>query len=182
MKEKILATMAEKIEAYGLRKFTIDEIAKDLKISKKTVYKHFASKNIMIQEYFETVIQTDKENTLKALEMDCSLIDKLSAVVYAYHKYKIPVRILDETSTFFPNEWKKIEDLKRFKLTALENILNEGINKGIIRSDIHLSVISLILETTSEAFLNSKFLNKNDLTFKQSTNEVLSILLNGISK
>ena len=174
--------MAEKIEAYGLRKFTIDEIAKDLKISKKTIYKYFVSKDIMIQEYFEAIIQSDKENTLKAVDMDCSLIDKLSAVVYAYHKYKLPVRILNETYKFFPNEWKKIEELKKFKLNILENILNEGIDKGIIRPDIHLSVISLMLEITSEAFLNSEFLSENDLTFKQTIKEVLSILLNGISK
>ena len=37
MKEKILNTTAQLISQYGLKKFTVDEIASELRISKKTI-------------------------------------------------------------------------------------------------------------------------------------------------
>lgn len=61
MKDKILDTAANKIQMHGLKKFTIDEIAKDLKISKKTIYKYFNSKDAIVEEFFKTVVESDKK-------------------------------------------------------------------------------------------------------------------------
>nr|WP_277443753.1 helix-turn-helix domain-containing protein [Pelotomaculum isophthalicicum] len=44
----MLQAASRQIEKYGFRKFTIDDIASDLGISKKTIYKYFISKKSLI--------------------------------------------------------------------------------------------------------------------------------------
>ncbi|WP_235838162.1 TetR/AcrR family transcriptional regulator [Clostridium tepidum] len=112
MKEKILDIASKNIELYGLKKFTIDNISKELKISKKTIYKYFKSKDELIAQYFDEIIESDKESTLKLLERKIPLDEKLYHIIYSYHKYKLPVRILDEAYKLYPEEFKKFNNLK----------------------------------------------------------------------
>lgn len=182
MRDIIMKVAAEKIQTYGLRKFTMDEIAAELKISKKTIYKYFKGKDDIIVEYFNEIIETDKNDTLQSIKKDCSLVDKLNSIIYSYHKYKLPINVLDEAYKFYYHEWEKIQKLKDFKLNLIEKILKEGMEEGILKRDIQLNIISSILESVSNTFLDYKFLNKNDLTIKEAMNQVMTVLLYGILK
>ena len=182
MKDTILKVAAEKIQTYGLRKFTMDEIAEELKISKKTIYKYFKSKDDIIHEYFKEIVETDKTSTVESIRKDSSLVDKLNSIVYSYHKYKLPIKVLDEAYKFYHDEWEKINKLRDFKLDLMEKTLKEAMDEGLLKKDVNLNIISLILESASSTFLDHNFLNKNDMTMKESMNEVLTILLYGILK
>ncbi len=182
MREIIMKVAAEKIQAYGLRKFTMDEIATELKISKKTIYKHFKNKDDIIFEYFKEIIESDKTYTLEAIKQDSSFAQRLNSIIYSYHKYKLPVSILDEAHKFYYEEWEKIQELKNFKLNLIEKALKDGMEDGILRSDVDLTILSTILESVSNTFLDYEFLSKNDITMKQAMNQVITILLHGILK
>lgn len=182
MKGIILKVAAEKIQLYGLKKFTIDEITSELKISKKTIYKYFKSKDDIIYEYFKEIIETDKANTIESIKQNSSLVEKLNSIIYSYHKFKLPVNVLDEAYKFNYAEWEKFQQLRDFKLKLIESIIKEGIKESVFRSDVKLSMITLILENVSNSFLDYKFLSKNDMTMKEALNEVMTILLYGILK
>lgn len=172
----------EKINTYGLRKFTMDEIAADLKVSKKTIYKNFKSKDHIIVQYFDEIIESDKNYILEAIKKDCSLIDKLNSIIYSYHKYKLPVAVLDEAHKFYYDEWEKVQKLKDFKLKLIEMTLKEAKETEILKNNVKLCIVSSILEGVSNTFLDYKFLVKNDMTMKEATKSVLDILLYGILK
>ncbi|MBU3184957.1 TetR/AcrR family transcriptional regulator [Clostridium estertheticum] len=180
MKEIIMKIAAQKIQTYGLRKFTMDEIASELKMSKKTIYKHFKSKDDIILEYFKEIIESDKNYTIESIKKDGSLEDKLNSIIFSYHKYKLPVKTLDEAHKFYYDEWNKLQDLKDFKLKLIETTLKESMESGVLRNDINLNLISSILESVSNTFLDYKFLSKNNMTMKDAMNETITILLHGI--
>ncbi|NNU74451.1 TetR/AcrR family transcriptional regulator [Clostridium estertheticum] len=180
MKEIIMKIAAQKIQTYGLRKFTMDEIASELKMSKKTIYKHFKSKDDIILEYFKEIIESDKNYTIESIKKDGSLEDKLNSIIFSYHKYKLPVNTLDEAHKFYYDEWNKLQDLKDFKLKLIETTLKESMKSGVLRNDINLNLISSILESVSNTFLDYKFLSKNNMTMKDAMNETITILLHGI--
>ncbi|GCD09305.1 TetR/AcrR family transcriptional regulator [Clostridium tagluense] len=182
MRDIIMKVASEKIQIYGLRKFTMDEIASELKISKKTIYKYFKNKDDIIVEYFKEIIETDKNDTLESAKKDCPLVEKLNSIVYSYHKYKLPVNVLDEAYKFYNDEWKKIQQLRDFKLNLIEITIKEGMKEGFLRSDIQPHMITLMLEGISNTFLDYKFLSKNDMTMKDAMNDVMTILLYGILK
>lgn len=182
MKEIIMKVAAEKIKLYGLRKFTMDEIASEIKISKKTIYKYFKSKDAIIIEYFKEIIESDKKHTMESIKKDESLENKLSSVIFSYHKYKLPIAILDEAHKFYYDEWKKIQDLKNLKLQLIENILKESMESGVLKTNTNLHIISLILESVSNKFFDYEFLSRNNMRMKDAINETISILLYGILK
>ncbi|MCB2356738.1 TetR/AcrR family transcriptional regulator [Clostridium estertheticum] len=180
MKEIIMKIAAQKIQTYGLRKFTMDEIASELKMSKKTIYKHFKSKDDIIFEYFKEIIESDKNYTIESIKKAGTLEDKLNSIIFSYHKYKLPINILDEAHKFYYDEWNKLQDLKDFKLKLIETTLKESMESVVLRDDINLNLISSILESVSNTFLDYEFLSKNNMTMKDAMNETITILLHGI--
>ena len=54
--------------------------------------------------------------------------------------------------------------------------------QGLIRSDIPISVIKLTIEGAIEKFLTSEELFKTDLSYEESLNNMIDIIINGIRK
>lgn len=182
MKENIVSAAAGLIEKYGLRKFTIDEIAKDLKISKKTIYQHFHSKDEIIREFFITTLDSDRNSVISALNSDLNFWDKIHSIIYSNHTYRIPLALLTEAKQFYPEEWSRIEELKHFKTRSIQKLLEQAKADGILKSEVHFGVLSKMLEEISDIFIDYDFLLENKLTTSEAIDEALKIVIQGVMK
>jgi AcrR family transcriptional regulator len=182
MKDKILDAVARLIERYGLKKFTVDEVAAEVHISKKTIYQFFSGKDEMIHQYFEETLVSDRQSVLETVESEGDFLEKIHDIVHSSHRYRMPVLILDEAKQFYPDEWAKIEDLKRFKLDAFQKLLKQAASADILRPDVHFGILSAMLERISDMFIDTDFLLENGMKATQAIDEVLNIVIGGIIK
>ncbi len=182
MKDKILDVVARLIAQYGLKKFTVDEVAAELHISKKTLYQYFNGKDGMIREYFEENMTSDRQSVLEAMDSGRDFREKIHAIVHSSHRYRMPVPVLNEAEQFYPDEWAKIEQLKQFKLDALRKLLKQAADEGILRPDVHFGILSSMLERVSDMFIDTDFLLENGLKATQAIDEALNIIIYGIVK
>lgn len=182
MKDKILDIVARLIERYGLKKFTVDEVAAELGISKKTLYQYFNSKDEMIREYFEGIMTSDRQSVLAVMDSQRDFFEKIHAIVHSSHRYRMPVQIMDEAKQFYPDEWAKIEALKQFKLGVFQKLLKKAADEGILRQDIHFGILSSMLDRVSDMFIDTDFLIENGLKSTQAIDEALAIIIYGIVK
>jgi len=182
MKDNILNVVAKLIVKYGLKKFTVDEIASELHISKKTIYRFFKGKDEMIREYFETNIASDKNSVLIVYNSKQDVFSKINNIVHSNHRYRIPINVLEETQKFYPDEWEKIQELKSFKLEILTNLLEDAKREGILQNDINFVVLSSMLARVSDMFIDADFLSKNNLKATEAIDDTLNIIFNGIIK
>lgn len=182
MKQQILDAAARLIQKYGLKKFTVDGVASELRISKKTIYQYFRSKDEMISAYFDVSIASGKSSIRSALAGQGSVLEKLGAVVHASHRYPLSVPLLDETKRFYPDQWAKIEDLKVFKLKTMKDLLDEGVAANIIRPDINYPVLLKMLQEISNMFTDYGFLLQNRLKTSEAIDDALQIILYGAAR
>lgn len=180
MRDKIIQSALKQIGKYGLRKFTMDDIAADLGISKKTVYKYFESKQQMISAVVDDRLEVEKTRVLNAVETEGGFLDKFNAVMFFYDKSDAPQQILEELQRYFPDEWQKSEAIGRFKGEHVRRLLLQGIQSGEFRPDLQLPIIDLVMSKTLPAMLDYKFLNQNNITVKQAVEEFKKIILHGI--
>lgn len=182
MKNKILDAVARLIDRYGLKKFTVNEVASVLHVSKKTLYQYFSGKDEMIRQYFEEILLSDKQSVLNAVASEQGFLEKIHDIVHSSHRYRLPVRIMDEAKQFYPDEWDRIEELKKFKLDVLKKLLRQAADEGILCPDIHFGILSAMLERVSDMFIDTDFLLENGMRATQVIDEVLKIITNGIVK
>ena len=66
-KEKISNYSQEVFFKSGFYKITMDEIAQGLRVSKKTIYKYFPSKHILLETVVKAFIQSTKNRLIKKI-------------------------------------------------------------------------------------------------------------------
>lgn len=180
MKERILEACGKYINMYGVKRFTVDDIAKDLGISKKTIYKYFDSKDIIVSEFINLSLEDNINKTLYAVNNETTIIGKLNAALLSHHKYELPLDILEGIQKYYPNDWKKIEEQRNFKIKLVRDIISEGIASGQLRDDINIEVLSLILDKSTRAIFDYDFLIDNNLNINKAVTEIEKILIYGI--
>lgn len=83
MKDEIIKCATKLFENDGI-KFTLDDIAKDLKISKKSIYKFFSSKEELMEESVKYVFSDISRQHEEILATDLPLLEKFRAILLVY--------------------------------------------------------------------------------------------------
>ena len=182
MKDKIIQSASQQILKFGFRKFTVDDIATDLGISKKTVYKHFKSKSQIISEVIEMHVAMENKRTLEAMQIEGGWEEKFKRVICAETREKAPDWLLEELMRYFPEEWKKTNAIGNFKRQQITKLLKSGIETGDIRPDINPVVIDLAIAKTVDSAFNFQFLKEHGLSLNEAIDEIQRLFLYGILK
>jgi len=180
MHERIIQTATELIKQYGLRGFTLDDITRELSMSKKTLYKYFSSKNELISGIVQRAADIEKQRVLQEIERCTTWLEKLNAILSVYSYPAIPFRILNELQRYFPAEQETIAEIRRFREQMAMAALKEGISIGDIRDDLDPAIMLLTFTKTVLSPMEDQFLNANDITINQLIEQMKKLLFYGI--
>lgn len=160
-KKYLLECSVTKFLKFGSKSFTLDELSKDLGISKKTIYKHFKNKKELISNSILFLIDNYTEEYKIAIDKIEDPIEKV-IVIYEiglkYLKYFKP-SFLFGLKKYYPKADEIFENFK--KETVYEIVygfLNEAKTKGHIRENVDLRLVCELYFLRME---NVTFKNKN---------------------
>jgi AcrR family transcriptional regulator len=145
MKERIQQKAEELFRSYGVRSVTMDEIATQLGISKKTIYQFFADKEEIVSAVFQSMIAEHKECCLKDKEL---ALDPIHEIFLAYDMTMEMFRhmnasIIYDLMKYHPMVYTKFAEFKnKFLLQIITNNLKKGIEIGIYRPEINIDILS----------------------------------------
>jgi AcrR family transcriptional regulator len=163
MKERIQQKAEELFRHYGIRSVTMDEIASQLGISKKTIYQFYSDKDALVQDIFKSITDRNKERCIQIKTKSENAIHEqyLSSDAAQQIFVNMNSAVLFDLNRFHPNVFADFEKHKKqflFKVIK-ENILR-GIKEGLFRKDIDVDIITwLQLETVSGIFHNEEIVN-----------------------
>lgn len=136
VEQQIIEEGKKLIEVYGFRKFTMDELAQNIRISKRTIYLHFKSKDQLISSIIDSIIADDIKEVEKTVYEKENYVEKLRAVFYLYHIKMLRKKHLNELREYLPNEWEKFKMLSENRRAYVGQIYNEGVEKGVFINDL----------------------------------------------
>jgi AcrR family transcriptional regulator len=141
MKEKIIAKATDLFMKLGFKSVTMDDIAGELCISKKTIYKYFCNKEILIEESTTTVhkaihqsIDTIVANNHNAIEENFEIRKMFREMFKSYHDS--PVYQLKK---HYPEIYNIVmtREITECNFVFKQNI-EKGIKEGLYRKDIEI--------------------------------------------
>ncbi len=164
-KENIINSAKSLFFKYGLRSVTMDDIAKQLGMSKKTLYQHFEDKEEILDQVIKKELACDRETWQKIdTEGENVMIKIMNGHKHLKKNFEgMNHSLLFEIKKYHPKVWKRYEDHKNNYLhNDIKKILNEGILEGYFRQDIDVNFLAAYrLEQVEMGFNNSTFLNMN---------------------
>ena len=164
-------------------KFTMDDVAKQLGISKKTIYKVFPDKEkmfLLMVDYLFDGIKNAEDEVMR--DKNLTTIEKIRKILGVMpESYRdIDLRKLYQLKERFPNTYKRVEERLE---TGWENtimLIERGIKEGVIRP-IPICLVKMMLEASLEQFFQRDILIVNDLSYGEALDNVVEILVNGIA-
>jgi AcrR family transcriptional regulator len=167
----------------GIRAATMDEIAKELGISKKTLYRHFNSRTDMIDEIVDSFIQSDIQTRDElTIASENSVDEMISMGTYNSKLFDIlsPMTVPD-LKQYYPEIWMKIFNFqKNYLQKQLFNNLERGISEGYYRSDLNPDFVSRFYVLLGLAIIEDIDLLSKPNTLKPMYLESLKYHLSGI--
>lgn len=180
----------EKIENYsnevffksGFYKITMDEIAKGLSISKKTIYKYFPSKNRLVDTVMNALQQYIKSKLNKVVEGNENSIVKMREIaqIFAELSIKLNQNLLFDLQTHRPDLWDKIEEFRGNLIRNIwENIIAQGKDEGYI-IDKPNDIIITIVYAAIRSVINPTFLLNHNYSINNAFTITFDIVIKGI--
>ncbi len=166
----------------GFYKITMDNLAAGLKVSKKTIYKYFGSKEVLIEAIVES-IKTEVSGKLYDIrKSDENAILKLININRLISAMLIGLsdRWINDLRIHLPALWQEIDDFRTKRLNAaFTSIINEGQKVGLIKS-LPAEMIVMIFVSTLKGVINNEFLLNSKFSYKEAIETSLRILFTGI--
>lgn len=81
-KEEVINAARDLFTKYGYKKVSMDEIAKEANVTKKTIYSYFSDKEAMFKYFASEELQSMKEKIENDVNSSTSFIDRVSKILY----------------------------------------------------------------------------------------------------
>ena len=182
MRQSIMDSVINQFNLKGM-KFTMDDISKELHISKKTIYKEFNDKDELFFATVDYGFSAIKQKEAEIKNDDSlDLMEKISRVIVCLpDNYRnIDFRMVYQLRDKYPNVYRRVAKRIESDWEETEKLLKQAVDEGLIRKDVPISVVKLTIEGAIEKFLGSDELSKTDLSYEESLNDMIDIIINGI--
>ena len=182
LRVRILDGAAKLFDTKGIR-FTMDDLARSLGMSKKTIYTVFRNKRSIMMEtidrFFDDALAEEKlilaDDSLATTE---KLIKVIGSVPERYvQKDLSQLSILKKKYPSVYRHWKKCRESY---WAGAEALLRQGIDEGTIRP-ISLPIFQTMFQSTISQFFQGDVLIKNKISYQDALAEVATTLVNGIA-
>ncbi len=160
---------------YGIRSVSMDEIATQLGISKKTIYQFYQDKDALVEDAINMEIcrnenecasqQQQSENAIHEIFLAVNMTEELlqlmnPSVIYELEKYH-------------PKAYKKLSDHKaKFLYDVIKKNLERGKKEGLYREDINTDILSRFRIGSTFLIFNPELFNAG----KHSLTNVLHVI------
>lgn len=181
-KEKIIISSVDLFIKKGFSKTSMDDIAQSLKMSKKTLYKYFTSKETLLEETVFNFIETNHQQIQKIINLNDN------AVAKAYNLFNflgmvlmnISENFLSDLKNYFPDLWKDIDRLRSKLLKEnLTKIIDQGKAEGYFIEESTFLIINTFISVI-RGNVNPNIVLQKNTSIEDSFKGSIKILMQGI--
>lgn len=183
MKSRILFKGTQLFFRYGIKSVTMDSIASELGISKKTIYQHFPDKDSMVLQVVECFIEEDLK---KWEDLDAKYSNVIEKMFKSFEMLKemlenMNPRLLYEIQKYFPQAFQKfIQYKEETTIKKIQLDFSRGIQEGYFRSDIDVELLARLRMAEVDLAFNPDFYPNNKLSLFETQLTFSDIFMRGI--
>lgn len=183
LRKSILENTLRVFNKKGL-KFTMDDIAREMSISKKTIYTVFNDKEELFFASVDYMFDSVKEAEQTILDNpNLSTVEKIRAVLGVMPDgYKdVDISQLYVLKDKFPKIYAQVEQRLENGWEKTIALIEQGMEEGMIRK-VSIPIVKVMMEASLEQFFQRDILIRNGLTYQEALTEVVDILMSGMTE
>ncbi len=187
MEDKKLEIIERATSVYmrnGIKSVTMEDLARELGISKKTIYKYFEDKNHLVRSIIASKISFEKEMCQNCRDLSDNAIEEMIAVNKSVVENigQINPSVFYDLQKYHIDAWKIIDDHKwNFVLDMMIENIKRGINEGIYRTDLNHEIIGRQYVVSTDMIMNPDIFPWPTFKIDSLFSEITRFQLNGMA-
>jgi TetR/AcrR family transcriptional regulator, cholesterol catabolism regulator len=182
-KAKILHASEQLFMRYGLKSVSMDDVAKHLGISKKTIYNFLKDKKDLVFQVLQCHFSKN-ENECKAIfaKNENPVNQMLFIGQHIVSNYQsLNPSFINDLRKYFPKGWQLFNEYKNniIRHYIVTNLIN-GVEQGYYRNDINIEVIADLYLNLTEIITQSRNLDETKNRFPLIVTEMINYHLHGV--
>ena len=178
----ILKEGFEEIADIGVRSFTIDSFSKRIKMSKKTIYKFFPTKENLICAIMHFIFNRINSAFKEVMHEEPNPAVQFIKIMETIAKFagRTPVNKVSELKSLYPEIWKEIESFRLSHQDDFYTILRNAQKQRLARDDINMKSAAIVYINTINSTFQPEFFLKNDLPIRETIRGFVQVVARGI--
>jgi AcrR family transcriptional regulator len=182
--KNILSKVRELYMKYGIKSITMDDVAREMGISKKTLYQYVTDKDDLVGKFIDHEIELRKEDIFKCFRIGSNAIEELFEISIFMNK-----RIRNQSTAaeydlkkYYPNHYQKTIKARREGIYNYIMVnLEKGIKEGLYRKKLNKEVIAKLYLWRSENINFDELFTIEEFTSVKLFVELLTYHVRGIA-
>ncbi|HTN05604.1 TetR/AcrR family transcriptional regulator [Agriterribacter sp.] len=184
IQERIAQKAHDLFLRYGIRSISMDEIASQLGISKKTIYQFYADKDTLVDSAIDIVVKHNANECSMYREQSENPVHEIfvaADMVKEMLKTMNPT-IMYDLQKYHPAAYKKIADHKnKFLYRQIKENLEQGIAMQLYRPDLNTDLVARFRLASVFMLFNPDLFHPGKLDFGTILEELTVLFLYGIT-
>ena len=180
---KILQGAASLFMRIGIKSVSMDDIARELGVSKKTIYKHFSDKEDLVLKVIETDMQQEMFSCNTCYSTDENAVQKMIDISkHISHQHRdINPTVIFDLQKYYPSAWAKVDAFRSdFISSVIIQNIEEGQNETLYRQEIKPKIAAAMYGTLIQGMMQQMIQGDNNYDFKTLHLQMVSYHLFGI--
>lgn len=182
--QKILAQVTVLFMQYGIKSLTMDDIARHLGMSKKTLYQSFSDKADLVKQGIQAhmneevaaicVIQEKSENAIEEMFMIAQHV--------SVHLQSMHPSILFDLEKYYPAAFGKFNEYKtQVIMSCIAKNIEEGVEQGFYRKNINIPIVAGLYVGRMDVIFDQQLFPSTQYNVKDVYFEAIRYHIRGIA-
>lgn len=182
MEEKLIRATIELMMARSL-KFTMDDLARKLHVSKSTIYDMVDSKEDLIRLVMHWGMDKFEREKEPFLHGEGPVTTRLLQLceLYFHTVWYLPDVVMEDLEYRYEDIYEEWQQFKEDKFEDMVALLQEGVDKGEYRK-VNVMVVRQIIFSAAKGLTNPDFLKKSGMTSRALMDILEDVALKGLEK
>ena len=145
IRKRILEGADNLFKKYGVRSVTMDDVAREVSMSKKTLYQYFLNKDGLVTAVTHFQLELERTFFLEIERVSKDAIDEMHRIALCMRRCveEMNPSLLFDLKKFHHKAWDKCKEFKiEFIRGTIERNLIKGVEEGYYRKELDIKVIS----------------------------------------
>ena len=155
---------------YGIRSVSMDDISRELGISKKTLYQHFLNKSDLVRRVLQCSQDEFEQKIDSIINGEHNAIDDLLEIslIIGDHMKEVNVAVNFDLQKYYPELHREFLEKKRsFASRYLKENVEKGKREKLYRSDLNGELISKLYVQKIEDLHDPNFYERENISFAE---------------
>lgn len=182
--EQILATAEALFFEAGVKSTTMDDLARTMGVSKKTLYQYVDNKADLVLKVLERHLELETKMVVELFASPSNAIEQMFIIsrhVTSSLK-KLNPSIISDLQKYYPRAWNLIAEYKQNRIRqTIEANIAKGIDEGLYRSDVNPQIISRFYSSKADCVVDQKLFPFTDFAVIDVYYEFLNHHIRGLA-